>query len=427
MDGQQHADRFGGRARLQPRVGKRAESRRLPAELVTTEEGLLALRPAWETLHEAIRATEGETFNPFASWTWTWQWWRGHAGRSALKQPRYRLNVVVMRDHSGAVRSIVPFVLATWGFGPLAIRALRLFGFGTNTADLRAPLVWPGWEDAVADTLAALLRSRGRPRFDMTILDGLADGDRFTERLEIHARSRGWAWASEVPHHLLELPATWEDFRKSAKGHLKKSIRHAYNSLARGGHSWTFEVVADPEAVPDALQELFRMHAARADRSLKPRHVDYYARQEDRATLEGVAVSLAPEGSFAVARLRIDGRVVASRVLLLGPDAIYLHDSGADPAWARYAVATTLTAECLRWGIERGARYAYLGTGKDPSKSRWRGRQRAMRRLRIVGPTARGLLLAAVLRVRRLIQAAPIGLAAVLDLPIAGLPEGALI
>ena len=135
---------------------------------------------------------------------------------------------------------------------------------------------------------------------------------------------------------------------------------------------------------------------------------------------------MSTDGSFAVARLRIEGQVVAARFVFPARDTIYLHDAGADPAWARYAVATTLTAECLRWGIEHGATMAFLGTGVDPSKARWGGRQRNLRRLQIVGPTLRGRLLDAALRFRRVARGLPVALVS-LDLPVEAIPAGILL
>lgn len=427
MDGQD-ATRVGRRAAGTPHAAPRAAAveRRLTTEVVRDEAALQALRLDWDALHLASGATQGASFNPFTSWSWTWAWWRSRTAGRPWSQPRYRLHVVVLRDEAGGVRAIFPFVRARWGLGPLSIRGLRAFGFGTNTADLRGPLVSPGWERIVADGLQDSLRSAAIAGVEMTLIDGLAEGDPFTEQLDARLRSEGWSWGPDVPSHTLTLPATWEAFRAGTKGHLKKSIRHSYNSLAREGRDWAFEMVDDPVALPEAIKDVFRLHAARAARDLEPRHKDYYARRSDRVAIRSVAGAMSTDGSFAVARLRIEGQVVAARFVFPARDTIYLHDAGADPAWARYAVATTLTAECLRWGIEHGATMAFLGTGVDPSKARWGGRQRNLRRLQIVGPTLRGRLLDAALRFRRVARGLPVALVS-LDLPVEAIPAGILL
>lgn len=377
----------------------------LVAVVVDDEAGLLALRPEWDRLYDAIGAGGGDAFNPFMQWTWTWHWWQTRRSRMPFRQPRYGLHIVVLRDPNGTVRAIVPFAKARWGLGPVSFRALRMFGFGPCTSDLRAPLVWPGWEASAADALAGGLRSPVSTRHDLAVLDGLPESGPLTERLAHRARTEGWSWGPEVPSHTLALPASWEVFRKGFKGHLKKSVRHGYNSLARDGRQWDFEVVDRSDAIAGALTDFFRLHAARAARDIKPRHLNYYARSTDRDALAAVASSAARDGRFVVCRLRVDGRVVAVRLVFIGDGAVYLYDAGADPAWSYYAVATTLTAETLRWAIGRGARWALLGTGEDPSKARWMGRQGAMRRLDVVAPTLAGRALAIAQRLPRTTRA----------------------
>jgi CelD/BcsL family acetyltransferase involved in cellulose biosynthesis len=377
------------------------DDRALLVEVVHDAAGLEALRPAWDALHAAVGADAGEAFNPFMSWAWMWHWWQSRAHVSRFAQPRYQLHVVVLRDRAGIVRAIVPFVRARWGVGRLSVRALRLFGFGPTTSDLRSPLVCPTWETAAADLLVELLNPRVGRRHDLTILDGIPETGQLPQRLAGWASVEGWSWGKAVPSHVLPLPETWEAFRGGFKGHLKKSVRHGYNSLQRDGHAWTFEVVDDPAAIPGALDDLFRLHAARAAKDLKPRHVDYYARPADRAALRSVATTMAASGSIALCRLRVNGSVVAARMVFRGRGAVYLHDAGADPAWARYAVATTLTSECLRWAIEHGVTVAHLGTGDDPSKARWQGHQRSLRQLHVVAPTFAGRALAAARRLPR--------------------------
>ena len=397
-----------------------------PPEVVVDEAGLLALRPEWDALHEAADFAGGPSFNPFMQWSWTWSWWLANSrAKRSLRQPRYRLHVLVFRDSRGTARAILPLVEARWGVGRVALRALRLFGFGPCTTDLRAPIVATGWEGSAADAIARHLAENPGGN-DIIILDGLAAGDQLTNRLSDWARSEGWSWGPAVPSHLVDLPPDWRTFRSGLRGHIRKSVRHGYNSLARDGHTWQFEVVDDVPQLDDVLSAFFRLHAARSSRRVRPRHTNYYAREADRETLRLVARELAPEGRFAAARLRVDGRVVAIRLVLLGQDVVYLHDAGAENDWSKYAVATTLTAECLRWAIERGARWAHLGTGIDPSKTRWQGKIRQLHRLQIVAPTASGRALVAASYLPRLARGFSLVTAPFLALEAEGLAELAL-
>lgn len=375
----------------------------LRVDVIRDTARLDALRPDWERIHAAMGATRGESFNPFMSWSWMAAWWTSHRGGGLWRQPAYRLHVLTLRDDRDVVRGIVPLVVARWGAGPLAIRAARLFGFGPATAELRRPLVEPTWAVPVADALADHLAGRAVVDHDLTIVDGLGN-DVVAERLATRARVQGWSWGPDTPSYLVRLPDDWDAYRGGFRGHLRKSVRHGYNSLARDGHAWTFEAVADPEEIATGLDDLFRMHRARAARGNRPRHIDYYAKAEDRAALREVAMTMAADGAAVLCRLRVDGSTVAVRLAFVGDGAIYLHDAGSDSDWSHYAVATTLTAECLRWAIGRGIGVAFLGTGDDPSKARWHAEQRVLRRLHVVAPTARGALLAVVMHLPRLVR-----------------------
>jgi CelD/BcsL family acetyltransferase involved in cellulose biosynthesis len=377
--------------------------RSLDLEVVTTDEGLLALRADWNALHEAMGSADGPHMNPFTSWTFVWAWWQAHARTKRFAQPQIRLHIVLLRDMRQQVRAILPFVQARWGVGSLAFRALRFYGFGPNPVDLRGPLVLPGWETAVANRLAEAWRGRETDA-DMLVLDGLVEDSPFTQRLEALARSEGWSWGPDLPNHVLKLPESWQAYRNAARGHLRKSIRHCYNSLKRDDHAWSFELIMDPQRIGEAVKDVFRLHAARAAPEIKPRHRDYYAKQADRETLKAIAASMTPEGRFGVARMRIGDEVVAARFVFISSDALYLHDAGADPAWSYYAVATTLTSECLRWAMERGACRAYLSIGGGPSRARWGGEQQMLRRLHVPGPTARGCVVPAILNLHAIMR-----------------------
>jgi hypothetical protein len=54
---------------------------------------------------------------------------------------------------------------------------------------------------------------------------------------------------------------------------------------------------------------------------------------------------------------------------------MYLYYSGFDPAWARYSVMTTATAEGFRYAIAQGLKSANLSLTGEQSKLRWRPRR----------------------------------------------------
>src|SRR5262249_44451713 len=222
------ASRLGRRPGTNRPAATRDEADRgLNIEVITTAERFLALRGDWDALHKAMGFADGPRMNPFTSWTFVWEWWQARERTKRFAQPRVRLHIVAVRDVRQQVRAILPFVQARWGVGPLVFRALRFYGFGPTTSDLRGPLVSPGWETAVAYRLAEAWRAR-ETEVDLLVLDGLDQDSPFTQRLEALARSEGWRWGPDVPSHVLALPESWQAFRSAARGHLRKSIRHGY-------------------------------------------------------------------------------------------------------------------------------------------------------------------------------------------------------
>jgi hypothetical protein len=66
---------------------------------------------------------------------------------------------------------------------------------------------------------------------------------------------------------------------------------------------------------------------------------------------------------------------VSSRLGFVVGNVLYLHYSGFDPAWARYSVMNTTTAEALKYSITNGIKTVNLSLHRERSKLRWRPRQ----------------------------------------------------
>jgi CelD/BcsL family acetyltransferase involved in cellulose biosynthesis len=343
----------------------------LTVHIVESEADLLALRTEWDELHMS-----SQPVGPFTAWAWTWHWWRLFA------DAHDQLHALVFRDREGVLRGVVPLVQTTWGAAPWRFRVLRPFGW--NVIELRAPLIAPGWERPVTRALADSLSARDHC-YDWCVLHGVPETGPLASWLESTAHHYG-----ETLYHLVNLPPTWEELRKRLKRSMKKTLGHSYNTLGREGRSFEFEVVDDPVCLPDALDDFFRLHAARArvSNAAVP-HPDHYQTARRRDLLRSVAVDLPYDARLLLTRLRVDGTIVATRLAFPLGDTLYLYDSGFEPAWWWYGVTTTLTAECMKMAIRCGYRSVNLSTGNDYSKSRWRPEVRRLNSWGIVAPSAR--------------------------------------
>jgi len=367
----------------------------LATELITNEEELGVIKSAWDELH-AVAAHS----NPFTEWSWMWHWWNSLGRHDGLR--RDRLHVLVQRDAAGIARAIFPLIATRIGFGPLAISKLRFFGSASrvNITEMPAPLVWPGWERssfaALTESLHAHRRTYHWCDLDGLVLDGLVMEGPVGQALLAH--SARWSWRTTAPYYVLALPDTWETFRAGRKRNIKESLRHCYNSLARDGHAWSFEAVSEPRQLPEALDQFFRLHGSRATSNQGPAHQNHFPGRAHQDFLRRVSHDLAVAGRLMVCRLRVNDAIVASRIVFSRADEFYLYYSGFDPAWARYSVATTLQAECIKLAIATGIRTVNLSPGKDVSKMRWSPEEHWMGSLRIGAPTAVGRAIADIHR-----------------------------
>jgi CelD/BcsL family acetyltransferase involved in cellulose biosynthesis len=351
-----------------------ARATALTSHVVDNDDELLAIRADWDQL-QASAAPVG----PFTSWAWVWHWWR------ICGDTRDRLHVLVFRDSEGLLRGALPLVLTTWGRGPLSFRALRMYGW--DAIELREPVVAVGWEHAVADGLSQFL-SANEHQYDWCMVRGIPR----TGPIATWLRSSADEYEGTV-YHVVDLPSSWEELRARLKRSMKKTLGHSYNTLSREGRAYSFEVVDDPSRMPAALDDFFRLHAARASVcSNAVAHPNHYRTEQRRQLLRSVAADLPHSSRLLVCRLHVDGNLVACRLAFPVGKTLYLYDSGFDPAWWWYGVPTTTTAECMKMAITSGFDSVNLSTGTDYSKTRWRPEARSLASWGIVAPSARARL-----------------------------------
>jgi CelD/BcsL family acetyltransferase involved in cellulose biosynthesis len=269
------------------------------------------------------------------------------------------------------------------------VSKLHLYGFTGGFTEIRTPLVEPGWGQQAVTALVSALR-RYRRRYHWCAIEGVPAGSTFGQWLVIQAYKEGWPLTRSEPAYILNLPATWDALRRGLKRNIKQSLRHCYNSLDRRGHKWEFRVEAEPGEVSSALDEFFRLHSLRAAMPDTVPHPDYFSTDRRRLFLRRVARDLCPDRRFMVARLLVNGEVVASRVLLVTGSCMFLYFSGFDPAWKSHSVMTTLTAECIKMAIAEGYETVNLSTGTDVSKTRWGPEVYPYFSVRIPSPTLEG-------------------------------------
>jgi CelD/BcsL family acetyltransferase involved in cellulose biosynthesis len=331
------------------------------AELVVDIEGIRALTPDYERLYQVTENTL-----PFAMQEWHLAWCEHLLSRSprARQQPIF----CVLRKGEGTCIAIVPLILTRRRLGPLEIAALGLIGADPALTEIRNPLVERGYERATVRAVHERLASLAG--WDWIQWNGV--GAPLAEAL---AREAAPQWYQTLDDYVLDLPSAWPEFRASLPRNMRESLRHCYNSLRRDGHTFKLVVARDRVEVRRALDRFLQLHTLRANMPWGPKHADHFAGRLLQTFLFQVCDRLAMRDAVRVFQLRIADRVVASRIGFVIGDSLYLYYSGFDPAWARYSVMTTTSAEAMRYAIAMGLRSVNLSTTGDQAKLRWHPRR----------------------------------------------------
>ena len=312
-----------------------------------------------------LQSVSGNTL-PFALYEWHIAWCRHflRQDQRIVDQPMFH----VVRDEEGSCVAIFPLILTRRRLGGLNFASVSLVGADPAMTEIRTSLVRPGYEERVAQALHSSLKN-GR---DWDWIEWIGNDDRFSAAI---GRLRALHWQPMAPSYVLDLPPTWDEFRAGLKRNIRESLRHCYNSLKRDGHHFELKLAQTPDAVREALQRLFVLHALRAKMPSTVDHPDRFAGSALRRFVHEVCGELAARDMVRVFQLEIAGQVVASRIGFVVADSLYLYYSGFDPEWAKYSVMTTAVAEAIKYAIEQGLNTVNLSPGNDISKTRWGPRE----------------------------------------------------
>lgn len=338
----------------------------LSTEVVSTVEGLRALKPDYERLERVTTNTL-----PFSLHEWHLTWCEHLLDRQPQREQR--LQLIVLRNRSGECVALVPLVLSHSRIGPLRVATLGFLGSGDGgVTEIRAALVEPGYERLSVRCVYDCMS--GVPGWQWLHWRDANEALASALALELGPR-----WHEVRQACLLDLPASWQEFRTRLPRNIRESLRHGYNSLRRDGYTFDFVVARRPAEVLEALPRFLQLHALRANMGWGPRHRDYFASAQLRQFLHSVCAKLAARDAVRVFQLRVAGTVVASQVGFVVDHSLYMYYSGFDPAWARYGAMTTTLAEALRYAIAQGLRTVDLSPTPIRSKLRWRPRLQPLR------------------------------------------------
>jgi CelD/BcsL family acetyltransferase involved in cellulose biosynthesis len=338
------------------------EAPQLSVGCLTSLAEVEALESEWRATFEAV-----DDALPFSSFEWVTAWW--HHLRRETPWLGDRLRVFVVRDAAGEILAIAPMMrTAVLLFRLPVVRLLQFIGTDPNLTEVRGMLVRSSDESMAVRALAAALARR--KDHDWILWCGLRKSGGALDAIR-----RIWPAASldkETPAFILQLPGSWDELRARLPRNIRESLRKCYNSLARDGHEWKFNVIkSSPELAP-ALHKLIEMHGSRASASGTVQHRNCFDTDARRSFIHEVVDRFSREASVCVFQLEIGGEIVATRLGFVSADRLYLYYSGYEPSWGKYSVMTTVVAEAIKYAIENRFKSVNLSTWPDESKLRWR-------------------------------------------------------
>jgi len=299
---------------------------------ISDEAGFAALADEWDALVRAMPRP-----SPFLLHGWLLAWWRYH-GRGR------RLAVHVAHEDGRLTGALPLFVERRMG-----LRVARFLG--RDAAALADVLLAAGADPSTASRLVDRARASGA---DLADLFGLTRDGRL-------AAAAGDALLlvprAEAP--VLDLDQDWDALYRSRTSSKRRNLHRRRRRQLEQLGTVSFEVVRDPDGLACAVEEAFRLHAARwQDRPEASGFASPTGRAFHRAALQ----ALAPLGVPRIALLKVGGRAVACNYHFLLEDCLYFHELAFDPAIARWSPGQVTTLAVLEAAAaERARRVEFLG------------------------------------------------------------------
>lgn len=310
-----------------------------------TSEAFAALEPGWAALHARV---PGAT--PFLHPAWHAVWLRHFGGHTSpvflsIRRDDELIGVAALDMHQAAARELGDH----------------------NVRDYAGPLALPGEEQAVAAGILEWLRE------DLTgavTFWGLPAGAPMTAAIE---QAAALGWTLERSHEAVcpgvDLPGDFESYVAALSKKDRHELRRKMRNLEAAGQAG-FESAATPEGIAAKLDRFFElMRISRGDK-------DEFLTPAMEAFFRDLAATFAALGMMRLSTLTLDGAEIAMTLAFEDEEAVYLYNSGYDPAFAHLAAGLVSKAWAIRDACERGKRRFDFLRGEEEYKRRLGGVER---------------------------------------------------
>lgn len=334
-------------------------------ELVDVE--VVAQDPAWRALFEA----QAGPANAFCAPDWVVTWYRHFVPEAG------RRRLCFVRSGTGELVGVAPLWVHEEKIGPLrAASRLRLAGAGQGTALLELPqvLAAEGQSRAVLGAVVAALATPGSALAGVDVAElMIGDGQGWLEPEWMVGKdyaASSWQHVDASASVIVPLRPSWPETLSGLKRNVKESLRRSRNRLAKQDLPYEVRQLTT-ELDAAAVNRFFALHESRSERADGPQHHDAFAEPERRQFLRELLPKLGANKDAAIWELWLDGRHVASQLVLHAPHTLYVHSSGFDQSTWELAPVTHLQENAFRTACEAGRAWVNLSPGPNVAKLRW--------------------------------------------------------
>ncbi|MBA3517977.1 MAG: GNAT family N-acetyltransferase [Rhizobiales bacterium] len=313
------------------------------AEIIESSDALAALEPGWWSLWR-----RSSTALPFQSPAWLIPWWRHFAPGALFTLAAWK---------TGRLVGLAPFYVED---GPLGRRLLPI---GISLSDHLDVLADRDCAEEAMDALVAAAMSRD-DAWDLWELEELLP-DALAMSLTFPA---GYVddIAQQSPCPVLMIPDGVASYPAILSQKKRRNINLARNRCARRG-TVSIERAQGDEAL-DALEHLFRLHAARwALRGEAGVLAPHQVRSFQRDAVPGLEAA----GLLRIHTLAIGDRVVAVYYALSQNSRFSVYLTGFDPDFDFESPGVVLLAHVIGEAVAEGCREIDFLRGQEPYKYEW--------------------------------------------------------
>lgn len=345
----------------------KAVASRLEPRLVTTEAGLRALQPHWDSLLE-----QSATRTPFMTWDWISLWWEQHRGSCQL------CTAVIDDPITGRPLAIAPLMIGRprQGFRRSLRHLSFIGGIGEDASQGMDFLVPEGLEEKLTPRLCRVFH-RAVLRWDAIDLPAVhaesPNLPHFRTALSRFAQSGERTPPQESL--LMSLPGTWDEPMKTWKAKRRAMFRASWRKVMDEHQGRTLQGGIDLPAGA-AFDELWRLHSLR----FEGRH-SMFLNPRMRALHQSLVQRWAPSGRAMLPVIEAQGQIVAARYGFAFDGKFWSYQTGFDPSFSKYSVGTLSLGWAAQCAVQRGLTEIDHMPGDARYKTEWSTHRRIVHNL----------------------------------------------